>query len=297
MDRAKPLCLSRIEATTPSGGRGTLKRQPIASLVIVAVVVWVGPLSASNVPVRYKEGLTHGFLVLSTTDGTPLAEGDLTEVVRGNVVTTHLTYHFKDGSLQEEVTRFSQKRTFRLISYRLIQKGPSFKDQVDLSVVTSKEEVTVHSIDDKGKEKVETEHMKLPSDLSNGMILTLLKNVRPDEPLPQLTMLVATPKPRIVKLMPTFQEKEPFSIAGSKREALHYVIKIEIGGIAGLVAPFIGKQPPDAHVWIIGGEAPTFVKSITVSYMGGPLWMTELASPVWPDSPSAEPKISTPSKQ
>lgn len=274
-----------------------MKRKLPAPLLIVAAVACVLPLSASNIPVGYKEGLTHGFLVLSTADGSPLAEGDLTEVVRGNIVTSHLTYRFKDGSLQEEVTKFSQKHNFRLISYHLIQKGPSFKDQVDLSVVTSGGEVTVHSTDDKGKEKVETEHMKLPADLSNGMILTLLKNVRPDEPLPQFTMLVATPKPRIVKLTPTFQGKEPFSVAGSKREALHYVIKIEIGGIAGLVAPFIGKQPPDAHVWIIGGEAPTFVKSITVSYMGGPLWMTELASPVWPNSTSAESKISSPPRQ
>lgn len=273
-----------------------MSRKLFASLVVFAAACAL-PLSGSNVPVRYKEGLTHGFLVLSTTEGTPVAEGDLTEVVRGNVVTSHLTYHFKDGSVQEEVTKFSQRRNFHLISYHLVQKGPSFKDQADVSIDTSTGEVAVRSTDDKGKEKVATEHMKLPADLSNGMVLTLLKNVRPEGRLPQLTMLVATPKPRIVKLTPTFQGKEPFSVAGSKREAAHYVIKVEIGGIAGVVAPLIGKQPPDAHVWIIGGEAPTFVKSITVSYMGGPLWMTELASPVWRDSPSAESKISTLPKQ
>lgn len=269
----------------------------LAPLLTLAALGCVLPLLAASVPVHYKEGLTHGFLVLSTTDGTPLAEGDLTEIVRGNIVTSHLTYHFKDGSLQEEITKFSQKHNFRLISYHLIQKGPSFKDQTDMAVDALSGEVTVRSADEKGKEKVETEHLKLPPDLSNGMILTLLKNVRPDETLPQLAMLVATPKPRIVKLTPTFKGKEPFLIAGSKREAMHYVIKIEIGGVAGLVASFVGKEPPDAQVWIIGGEAPTFVKSVTVSSMGGPLWMTELASPIWADSPSAESRISTLPKQ
>ena len=33
---------------------------------------------------------------------------------------------------------------------------------------------------------------------------------------------------------------------------------MELGGIAGIVAPIIGKQPPDLHVWILGGDAPAF---------------------------------------
>ena len=32
--------------------------------------------------------------------------------------------------------------------------------------------------------------------------------------------------------------------------ATHYVLKVEIGGLAGVVAPLVGKQPPDSHVWI-----------------------------------------------
>jgi hypothetical protein len=54
---------------------------------------------------------------------------------------------------------------------------------------------------------------------------------------------------------------EPFSIAGSASQATHYVPKIEIGGVAGLIAPLVGKQPPDSHVWILEGEAPAFVRS------------------------------------
>jgi hypothetical protein len=49
-----------------------------------------------------------------------------------------------------------------------------------------------------------------------------------------------------------------------------------------LVASWVGKQPPDSHVWILGGEAPAFVKSETLSYMGGPMWRTELVAPTWP---------------
>ena len=238
----------------------------------------------SSVPVRYKEGLTHGFLVLSTLNGERIAVGDLIQVAHGNQVTSRLVYHFNDGSVQDETTIFSQRRNFSLITYHLIQKGPAFPHPTEIWVDAPKGQVTVRYTDDKGNEKNESEHMKLPPDLANGLVLTLLKNFRPDGTLPQLSMVVATPKPRIIKLSVRLQGKDPMSLASSRREALHYVIKVEIGGVTGLLAPLLGKQPPDAHVWILGGEAPTFVKSETLSFLGGPVWRTELVAPEWPKS-------------
>jgi hypothetical protein len=38
--------------------------------------------------------------------------------------------------------------------------------------------VTVRYKNDHGEEKVEDEHLDLPRDLANGMLITLLKNVR-----------------------------------------------------------------------------------------------------------------------
>lgn len=255
-----------------------MKRLLAASFVLLTFCRMV---MAEHIPVRFTEGVTHGFLALSTLDGAQIAVGDLTEVAHGNQVTTRLIYHFKDGSLQDETTVFSQRRYFSLISYHLVQKGPTFPQPTDM-VVSANGQVTVRYVDDKGDEKTENEHLKLPPDLANGLVLTLLKNVNPDTQIPQLSMVVATPKPRIVKLSISSESKDPFTLAGSRREALHFVIKVEIGGLAGLVAPLLGKQPPDAHIWIIGGEAPTFVKSETLSYLGGPIWRTELISPVWP---------------
>jgi hypothetical protein len=101
---------------------------------------------------------------------------------------------------------------------------------------------------------------------------------------------VATPKPRLVKLAISAQGKEPFSLAGSSREAVDYAIKVDIGGLAGLVAPVIGKQPPEMHVWVLGGDSPTVVKSETLSYMNGPMWRTELVAPVWTAEATAESK-------
>jgi hypothetical protein len=57
---------------------------------------------------------------------------------------------------------------------------------------------------------------------------------------------------------------------------------VQKGGISGVLAPLLGKQPPDSHVWILGGDAPAFVRSEQALYLGGPTWRIELVSLVWP---------------
>ncbi len=261
-----------------------------AILMIYACILSGTSVSASPVAVRYKEGLTHGFLVLSTLDGTALAEGDLTQVLHGNRITSRLIFRFKDGSRQEETAVFSQRSYFRLLSYHLVQKGPAFQHETEVTIASSTGQVTVNYTDDDGKEKTESQRLKLPPDLANGIVLILLKNLPPDSPPIELSMIVATPKPRLVKLAVSSPGKDPFSLAGASREAQHYEIKVEIGGLAGLVAPLMGKQPPDAHIWILGGESPTFVKSENIAFLGGPIWRTELVAPVWPRAATPDSK-------
>ena len=134
------------------------------------------------------------------------------------------------------------------------------------------------------------DHLNLPPDLSNGIVFTLLKNIRPAAPETKVSMVATTPKPRLVKLAITALGEEPFSVGGSGRKATHFVVKIELGGAAGIVAPIIGKQPADIHVWILEGDAPAFVKSEGPLFYGGPIWRIELASPVWPKPPAGESK-------
>jgi hypothetical protein len=124
--------------------------------------------------------------------------------------------------------------------------------------------------------------MDLPADLANGLIPILLKNVQQDALPSSLSFVAATPKPRLVKLAVAVAGSEPFSVAGSARKATHYVLKVDIGGIAGFIAPLVGKQPPDSHVWILEGEAPAFVRSQAPMFTGGPTWQIDLVSPVWP---------------
>jgi hypothetical protein len=256
---------------------------PVVVALMVAVVVFSATRSVrAQVAVRHAEGVVHGFLVLRDTDGKALADGDLLQTSRGTLVTSRVVFHFKDGSLHDETTVYSDRQQFRLVRDHLIQKGPSFPRPIDMTIDAAKGQVTVRYTDDRGQPKVESEQMKLPPDLANGLVLTLLKNATADALPASVGFVAATPKPRLVKLEVSAAGEEPFSTGATGRKAMHYVLKVKIGGISGVVAPLVGKQPPDSHVWILQGEAPAFVKAEQPLYNEGPVWRIELTTPVWP---------------
>jgi hypothetical protein len=246
------------------------------------------PLQAEQVPVRHTEGRVHGFLLLKDLEDNIIGSGALTQLANGVRVSTELIFHFKDGSTQSESTVYSQRKVFRLLSYRLVQKGKAFKRPTDMSINTSTGDVTVRYTDEDGTEKTIKDRPKLPLDLSNGMVPTLLGDVDPKTPKTTLSMLVSTPKPRLVKLDISPAGEEPYAVGGSSAKATRYVVKVDIGGISGVIAPIIGKQPPDTYVWMVGGRAPGFLRSEGPMFEGGPVWRIELASPVWPKNDSGQ---------
>jgi hypothetical protein len=259
------------EVTT--GGAARL----LAVLLVCAALLQPNALRADPVPVRYTEGLTHGFLVLQTLEGKTIADGQMTQVAQGDRVKQQLTFRFKDGSTYEETTIFHQRGHFRLLSDHVVQRGPSFKRPTETSINASTGQITVRYTEN-GKDEVLNEQLEMPSDISNGMIFTLMKNIQPNVPRTTVSMLVTTPKPRLVKLAIIPEGSEPFSIGNFKHKAMRYVLKIEIGGLAGWLARLFGKQPPDTHVWVLGGEAPAFVKSEGPFNADGPIWRIQLAS-------------------
>ena len=229
---------------------------------------------------RYTEGSARGLLVLRNLDGVILASGELKQVTRGGQVTARLTFHFKDGSINEETTVYSQRSEFRLLSNRLVQRGPSFPHPIDMSFDVPTGTVTIRS-EDGGKEKVETQHLDLPADVSNGIFLNIIKNLGPTAGETKLSMLAGGSKPRLVKLAISPGGEEAFSVAGFAHKARRYVVKVEVGGIAGVVAPLIGKAPSDIHVWVMEGVPPTMLRVESQLYLNGPIWRIELTSPAW----------------
>src|SRR5207247_3680884 len=126
--------------------------------------------------------------------------------------------------------------------------------------------------EDNSKEKVLGQAKKVPPDVANGLLFTLMKDINPRVPRTTVSMVATTPKPRLVKLAILPHGEEPFTIGSFRHSAMHFVVKVEIGGLTGFLARLMGKQPADTHVWILGGEAPAFVKAEGPLYVGGPIW-------------------------
>src|SRR2546428_5791067 len=181
-------------------------------------------LFADMIPVRHTEGLIHGFLLVLTFEGKALADGQMTQDAQGDRVTNHLIFRFKDGSIYEDTTIFSQRATFRLLSDHLSLRGPSFKQPMDTSIDASTGQVKVRYTEDKGKEKVIAQRMKLPPDVVNGLLFTLIKDINPSVPRTTVSMGATTPKPRLAKLWILPQGEEPFPLGSCHPKARRYVV-------------------------------------------------------------------------
>jgi hypothetical protein len=238
-------------------------------------------VNGDQIRVRYTEGAIRGFLEVTGQNGEHLGDGDLQQVVAGDRVTSHLNIRFEDGSSFDDTTVFSQRRVFHLLTDHVIEKGPSFKQPMETFINASTGQVTVHYTDDSGKPKEISQHMQIPADVANGaVIFTVIKDIQAGAAPTTLSFVAATPKPRLVKLVITPQGEDTFITGAVRRRAIHYVMHIDIGGVAGVVAPLVGKKPPDTDLWVIPGDAPAFVGFQGPLSEGGPIWRMNVASPV-----------------
>ena len=249
-------------------------------LVLITPLILAHGVQGQDLSVRQPLGSAHGFLTLRDQAGAILAAGDLTLVPSGDRITLRIVFHFRDGSLNDETTIFSQKKVFRLISDRLVQTGRSFPHPCDISIDVPSQQAIIRDLS-KANEAPRVEHMNLPPDLANGIIFFLIMNLPSDAPKVGFPYLAPSLKPRMVKLAVTADGKEPFKLSGLRYQALKYDVKVDIGGVAGAVAPVVGKQPPDSYVWVTEGSAPAIVRIDTPLYEDGPVWSIRLASPVW----------------
>jgi hypothetical protein len=258
--------------------------------VLCALLLQFSSGHGEPIAVRYQEGSVHGYLALRSLDGKLVAAGDLTQTVRGRRLVSRLVFHFKDGSIDDDTAVFTQRGHFRLISDHRIQKGPMFPKPIDVMIKATSGEVTVR-YQDKNQEKVEASQIDLPVDLANGILLDILKNVPPDAKETKMSYLTTTPKPRLVHLSVQPEGEETFSSGGRPNKALKFKIHVELGGITGVIAPMVGMEPADTHVWIGTGSVPAFIRSEGPLYLGGPVLRTEIVSPVWPRTPKSERQV------
>jgi hypothetical protein len=259
----------------------------LAVIIVIAALV-CSPADAAPVAVRFPEGVTHGFLLVRSLVGEIIGQGEMTQVVKpGDLVESQLVFRFKDGSLHDEKVAFSQQRVFTMISYRLVQRGPSFPDQIDVSIDRGTAEYTVRSkAGEDGKEEVLTGEFDLPKDAYNGMLIMVLKNLQRDTD-ETVSYLVFTPGPEAIKLELLLVGEHTVRIGDLSRQALQYVFRPDIGMIRKFFGKFLGKLPADFHYdcWILADEVPSFVQFEGPLQLMGPIVRIELVSPRLPTTP------------
>jgi hypothetical protein len=243
-------------------------------------LVAVAGAGGQGVKVRLRDGSARGFLVLRSETGATLASGEYSQLPVGNRIKSRLVFHFKDGSLYEETTVYTQDSTFHLISDRLVQRGRAFPEPCEMTIDAGAQMVSMRVLSKPGQD-AKPEHMDMPADLSNGLLFNLIKNLQTNDPEVKVSYLAPTSKPRMVKLAIAVEKETQFTVVGRRIKAVEWDVKAEIGGLAGIVAPMIGKQPPDTHVWVAEGGVPEIVRVDTALYTGGPVWSIQQASPAW----------------
>lgn len=282
------LCPGRRDrAHSPHGTlRSRIAAAALSPLVLVCVLLSPRALSAKAIPVRFIEGVTHGFLVLRTLEGGVVASGDLLQISSGaGEVESRMVFRFVDGSLFDETVVYTQQKVFALRTYRLVQRGPAFPEdtEVQLDRETGKYRVSTRSHKDSPPRVLEGV-LTLPSDVYNGMLLTVAKSL--PQGAGEIVHLVAfTPEPRLIELQIKPAGEHKVLVGALEKTAVHFVFKPRLGMAMQFFARLAGRLPPDCDVWVVMDDVPAFVRFDGPLFTPGPVWRIELTSPRWPGTP------------
>ena len=256
-------------------------------LRLVLFAAWLGiavaaVASAAPVRVRFPEGSAHGFVLLREGERT-IAAGDWWQIPDGDRLEINLRFQFRDGSLAHETyTVTQQRRTFTMLSYKVIQRGPSFPTQLEAELNCENGRYTVRHRNATAKsDTVDSGELTIPDDLYGAALgAVLIRNVEPGGAL-DIHTVVFTPKPRVLGLKVTETGEDSFVLGHQSRAARRYVGHLEIGGVLGVAASLVGKAPPDLHWWMAGDPVPAFVRFEGPLYANGPLWRVDFVGPQW----------------
>jgi hypothetical protein len=251
----------------------------VCSVLIMALMVSLPSVDAAPVEVRYPEGVSQGFVILHSLEGTKLAQGELRQVASGSDrLVSRLTFRFLDGSLHDETVVFSQKRVFALVSYRLVQQGPSFPDAMDISLNRESGQYTVRQTERGSEEYLFTGQLHLPSDIYNGMAIVILKNLE-GQLSETIHMVGFMPDPKLFEVQITPVGTERIHAGGIKKQVIHYALKPKLGWFLRSLAFLLQRAPPEYHLWILKEDVPAFMRFEGPLYPDGPTWRIEQVSP------------------
>lgn len=241
--------------------------------ILIGLAPWSG-LEAAPIEVRFAEGTARGLLLVRSVSGETVGHGDFLQTVHGDRVESRLILRFKDGSLHDETVTFSQHRVFTMLSYRMLQRGPSFPETVEVSLDRKTGSYTMRTARE-DREEASSGGIELPPDVYNGMVAMLLKNLTPGGPGETVHVVAFTPKPRLIELEMVSAGTQRLLSDDLAREATRYALKPKLGAALRLFATLLGKAPVDQECIILTGDVPAFLRCDGPLYLKGPVWRIE----------------------
>ncbi len=235
------------------------------------------PVVSPAVPVRYTEGMVHGFLELTTESGAFLAHGDLLQVARNGGVESRMVFHLAKGSVFEETVTFTQHDVFTMETYHLVQSGPAFENDLDASLSRTGSYVVKTKSHKDGAENEYAGSLSMPGDVYNGMMPTIVKNV-PAEGSTTVHIVAFMPEPRLVAVELAPSGPQRVSLGQHEESAVSFALKPKLGLFLRIGAKLTGQLPPDSHILIVTDDVPAFVRSDGPLYTG-PVWRIALTAP------------------
>ncbi len=213
---------------------------------------------ADPIPARLKQGAGHIFLLLLDENGKTLAAGESLQTVKGYTVTTRTTFHFRDGSLDDETTVFEQRVNFRVLTDDHLQRGPAFPHPMQIRIEAVNGRVIVHDLE---SGKTTTPALKIPFDLANGIITQVLQGAQVDHRVDgRRQRAYVHPHPDTV-----FRRR---SALDHSADSAHLAVRGEIshsgacspqiGHISGIFCPKITRFQA---IWVLFREAVAMVSS------------------------------------
>jgi hypothetical protein len=257
-----------------------MRRTPFIVAVLAFPLTGAMDREPEAVRVRHPEGSVHGFLKLSTAAGAHIGNGDLLQSANGEGMKNRMIFRFTDGSYFEEAVEYTQSGVFKMREYRLIQRGPSFPYDLDAKLSSSGAySLVTRSHDEDGEVERKSGTLELPADTYNGLPITLAKNLTQGDVV-TVHIVAFTPKPRIIRLQIAPVAVQFVRFGADSARAIRYALDPKIGGIVGVMAKLVGKNPPDSHAWILTDGVPAFLR-FEGPLFTGPVWRIDLTTPTW----------------
>ena len=176
---------------------------------------------------------------------------------------------------------FSQKRVFTLLTYHLVQRGPSFPEQLEVSFDRRSAHYTVRSQrGTKEKENVKSGQFNLPKDVYNGMLIMVAQNL-PKGIDVTVSVLAFMPEPQVVPVQLHAMEEQSIQVGDHSSKATHFTFTPQLGLLKEWLGKVTGKLPDEFHYdcWNMVEGIPSFVQYEGPLQVLAPIWRIELMSP------------------